>query len=1051
MTKLNEDAIERMAIEIFEEQGFEHLYGPDIAPDSDNSMRSSFEEVILNDILRTSIYNLNPTLTAEARMDALRQVQQIRSPDLMTNNETFHRLLTENVNVTTREKGEERGAYVRLVDFETPDNNRFHVINQFTVVEKEKNKRPDIILFVNGLPFVVIELKNPVREKGDMQSAYNQIQNYKENIPSLFTYNALCVLSDGLDARVGSVSSGYSRFVAWKSSDGKNEASRLERQLETTIKGMLTRETLLDLIQNFIAFETSKIRDSETGQTTIQKIKKIAAYHQYYAVNKIVDSIKKASESDGKGGVIWHTQGSGKSLSMVFASGKIVRILDNPTLVILTDRNDLDDQLFDTFAASSKLLRQEPVQAKDRKHLRELLNVVSGGIVFTTIQKFHPEEGSVHERLSDRQNIVVIVDEAHRTQYGFKAKEVDEKKDNKVVGKKTAYGFAKYMRDALPKATYLGFTGTPIEINDANTRSVFGDYVDIYDIERSRKDGMTVEILYESRLAKIELKEEAHQMINDLDDELAKEDLSDAQKSKAKWTQLEALVGSDNRIKRLAKDILTHFEERQSVLEGKGMIVTMSRRIAAKLYKEMVSLCPDLHDQDLGRGGLKVIMTTSSDDDAELTKHETTKEQRRILADRLKNPDDALKMVIVCDMWLTGFDVPCLHTMYMDKPMRGHNLMQAIARVNRVYKDKTGGLVVDYLGIASDLKKALSFYTEGGGKGNPVEDLAKAVDVMNEKLEVVQGLFDGFRYKDYFTSETREKLSLILAAEDHILGLEDGKKRYLDRVTALSKAFSIAIPHDRAMEIKEEVAFFQAVKVRLLKFDSKGEGKTDKEIETAIKQVIDEALVSDKVIDIFDAAGIKKPSISILSEEFMLEMKGMPHKNLAVETLKKLLNDEIKSRAKKNFVQGKKLMDLLENAIKRYHNKMITAVEVIDELIKLGQDIQAEDKEPHALGLQNYEYAFYTAIADNESAYEVLGKDKLRELAIILTEKIRMNASIDWTLKESVRAKLKVQVKRTLRKFGYPPDAQKLATDQVLKQAELIASELSQENEEVEV
>lgn len=1046
MTKLTESAIEDLAIELLEKQGFSYIAGPDIAPGPDNEMRASFDDVLLEGKLRAAIDRLNPGIPADARADAFSKVKRINSQELMANNEAFHRMLSDGVNVVFRDGSEDRGDYVRLVDFNKPENNEFDVINQFTVTQNNQNKRPDVLLFVNGLPLVLIELKNAADEHATVKSAFKQVQTYKHTIPALFTYNAICIVSDGLDARAGSVSAGFTRYMAWKTSDGLEEASHLTSQMETLIPGMLNKKTLLDLVQNFIVFEKSKKEDPKTGITSVETVKKLAAYHQYYAVNKAVESVVEASAADGdrKGGVIWHTQGSGKSLSMVFTSGKIVRKLNNPTILVITDRNDLDDQLFDTFAASKQLLRQEPVQANDRQHLKELLKVASGGVVFTTIQKFQPDEGNVYEELSDRTNIVVIADEAHRTQYGFKAKTVDDKDaDGNVIGKRTVYGFAKYMRDALPNATYLGFTGTPIEGNDVNTPAVFGSYVDVYDIAQAVTDGATVRIYYESRLAKVELDDEGRQLVEKLDDELEQDELSETQKAKAKWTQLEALIGSENRIRNIAKDILFHFGQRQEVFDGKGMIVAMSRRIAADLYDEIIKLRPDWHSDDLGEGAIKVIMTAASSDGPKMAKHHTTKEQRRMLADRVKDPNDPLRLVIVRDMWLTGFDAPCLHTLYIDKPMQGHNLMQAIARVNRVYKDKPGGLVVDYLGIASDLKKALSFYSDSGGKGDPTEAQEQAVSLMLEKLEVVSQMFEGFAYEDYFQAETSQKLSLILAAEEHILGLENGKKRFIDEVTALSKALAIALPHDQAMDAKDEIAFFQAIKARLAKFDSTGAGRSDEEIETAIKQVIDQALISNQVVDVFDAAGIKKPDISILSEEFLLEIKGMEHKNIALETLKKLLNDEIKARMKTNIIQGRSLMEMLENSIKRYHNKIITAAEVMDELIGLAKDIQSFNKEPEELGLTDHEYAFYTAVADNESAKELMKKDKLRELAVTLTEQIRKNASIDWTIKESVRSKLKVAVKRTLRKYGYPPDMQKLATEMVLKQAEMIADELS--------
>ncbi len=1114
MSKITESAIETFAIELLEKQGYQYIYGPDISPDSDSTgvsqyasaKRVSFEDVLLLGKLKDAVSRINPGIPTETREDAIKQIERLNSPDLITNNENFHRMLTEGINITYQKDGNSRGDLVWLIDFNEPENNDFIVVNQYTVVCKDamrsaSNKRPDVILFVNGLPLIVIELKNPADENATVYSAFKQLQTYKQAIPSLFTYNGFLIASDGLEAKAGTISSGYNRFMAWKTSDdsavemGFKPSPKAE--LETLIHGMLNKKTILDLIRHFVVFEksakTQSIESQEkAGLITIQTVKKLAAYHQYYAVNRAVESTLRASgyvkktannsenltvqespESygvpgvksqpvgDKKGGVVWHTQGSGKSLSMVFYTGKIVLEMDNPTILIITDRNDLDDQLFDTFASSKQLLRQEPVQAGNREQLKELLKVASGGVIFTTIQKFQPDEGNIYEKLSDRTNIIVIADEAHRTQYGFKGKTIDDKDENgNVIGKKIVYGFAKYMRDALPNATYLGFTGTPIENTDINTPAVFGNYVDIYDIAQSVNDGATVRIYYESRLAKIVLSDEGKKLVQELDDDLeedaqtqciasqdrgiASQDRGIAsQKSKAKWTQLEALIGSDNRIKQVAKDIITHFEQRLEVLDGKGMIVTMSRRIAAELYKAIVEIKPEWHSNDLKKGAIKVVMTSASSDGPEIAKHHTTKEQRRSLADRMKDPEDELKLVIVRDMWLTGFDVPSLHTLYIDKPMKGHNLMQAIARVNRVYKDKTGGLIVDYLGIASDLKKALSFYSNAGGKGDPAVSQEKALQFMLEKLEIVSQMFYGFVYKEYFGAETGRKLSLILSAEEHILGLENGRKRYIDAVTALSQAFSIAIPHEQAMDAKDEVAFFQAVKSRLVKFDTTDSGKTNEEIETAIRQVIDKALVTEKVIDVFDAAGIKKPDISILSEDFLLEVKNMKHKNIALEILKKLLNDEIKSRTKKNLIQSKTLMEMLENSIRKYHNKIITTAEVIEELIKLSKEIHEMDKEPEEMGLSDYEYAFYTAIASNDSAKQVMEQEQLRELAVVLYEKVKENASIDWTIKESVKAKLKVIVKRILRQYGYPPDMEMLATETVLQQAELIAEELT--------
>lgn len=1068
MTKLLESDIEQLAIERLQAKRWNYLYGPDIAPDGETPMRTSLDEVVLKEVLAKAVKRLNPTLTDDVRDEAIKTVLRIASPDTLANNEAFHRLLTEGVPVSIYQDGMERGERVWLVDFEDPWNNEFTVVNQFTIIENGHNRRPDVLLFVNGLPLVIIELKNAADENATIESAYRQIETYKQQIPSLFTYNELIIISDGLEARAGSLSAGFSRFTAWKSEDGEHIASPLMSQLEVLINGMLEKDTLLDIIRSFTVFEKQKTEDLKTGITTIKTVKKIAAYHQYYAVNKAVEStlratginlggskvaespvnfgfktVKEQAVGDHRAGVVWHTQGSGKSLSMVFYTGKIVQCLNNPTVVVITDRNDLDDQLFDTFAGSRQLLRQTPVQAENREHLKSLLKVNSGGVIFTTIQKFQPETGNVYEQLTDRCNVIVIADEAHRTQYGFKAKTKDVRNEaDEVIGSEIKYGFAKYLRDALPNATYLGFTGTPIESTDINTPAVFGNYIDVYDIAQAVEDGATVRIYYESRLAKVALSDEGRKLVAELDKELDTEAMDDVQKAKAKWTQLEALIGSPNRIKNIAADIVQHFEERQKVFEGKAMIVAMSRRIAAALYDEIVKLRPEWHSDDLSKGAIKVVMTSSASEGPEIAKHHTTKEQRHALAERMKDPTDELKLVIVRDMWLTGFDAPCLHTLYIDKPMQGHNLMQAIARVNRVYKDKPGGLVVDYLGIASDLKKALSFYSDSGGKGDPTLQQEQAVALMQEKLEVVEQMLHGLDYQQYFKETTSGKLSWILKTEDFVLGLEDGKKRFVNEVTALGKAFAIAIPNEQAMDVKDEVAFFQAVKARLCKFNERGTGHTDEEIETTIRQVIDKALVSEKVIDIFDAAGIKKPDISILSEEFLMELKGMEHKNIAMEVLRKLLEDEIKARSKYNVVESQSLMEMLDRSITRYHNKVITAAEVIEELIKLSKTIVEKDEDAKKMGLSTYEYAFYTAVANNESAKELMGKDKLRELAVVLTETIRKNASIDWTIKENVRAKMKVAVKRLLRRYGYPPDMQLLATETVLKQAERIAEEI---------
>lgn len=1082
MKPITEHIIEQSAIEILQSQGWEYAHGKEISPEGLFCERESFSQIILLNRLRAAIARINPAIPSDAQEAAVQKVLRISSPDLLHNNEEFHRLLVEKVKIPYQENGYERSHEVALIDFEHPENNQFLAVNQYTIIENNQHKRPDIVLFVNGLPLVVIELKNAADEKADIKSAYQQLQTYKAAIPGLFTYNAICIISDGLECRAGTLSSDFSRFMAWKTKDGISEDSRFKPQLETLLKGMLRPATLLDLVRHFIVFEKSKKEDAQTGLIQIQTVKKLAAYHQYYAVNKAVQSTISASgiNGDKRGGVVWHTQGSGKSLSMVFYAGKLITSpeMQNPTLVVITDRNDLDDQLFDTFASSVQLLRQEPVQAESREHLKQLLKVASGGIVFTTIQKFLPAlrqaqgSDSVYEQLSDRSNIVVIADEAHRTQYGFEARLIDEKNKNskEVIGKRIAYGFAKYMRDALPNATYIGFTGTPVEGTDKNTPLVFGDYIDRYDIKDAVDDGSTVPIFYESRLAKVNLDEEGRRLIEEFEKELEQdEELSGNQKAKAKWTKLEAIVGHPERIKNLARDIVSHFEQRQTILEGKAMIVAMSRRIAAALYQEIIALRPHWHNNDLTKGVIKVVMTTNSADGPEIAQHHTTKEQRRMLAERMKNPADELKLVIVRDMWLTGFDAPCLNTMYVDKPMRGHNLMQAIARVNRVFKDKPGGLIVDYLGIASDLKKALSFYGEAGGKGNPAENIKKAKEVFFEKLEVVQQMFNEtsnsrdflmaaepdayyenscrFNYRRFFTTDAREKLSIMLQAEEHILGLQNGKDRFMREVNLLGKALSLCITEEEIKPHLPDAAFFQAVKARLAKFDAPVNGKKpDVEIETAIKQLVNEALSSDTVIDIFDAAGINKPDISgleILSDEFLLEVQGMQHKNLAVELLKKILNNEIKIRSKTNLVKSRKLLEMLESAIKRYHNNLLTTAEIIQELIRIAKEIKEADKEGEKLGLTPDEVAFYHALEVNDSAVKVLGDETLKVIAREIADKVRANATIDWTIRESARAKLMVIVRRTLNKYGYPPDKQQKAVDTVLKQAELLADYLT--------
>jgi type I restriction enzyme R subunit len=1072
MKPITEDIIESLAIKQLQSLCWDYAYGLDIAPGTEKSERQSYEQIILIERLRNAVALINPHIPKSAQEQAIQKVLRIYSPDLLFNNETFHQDLVEKIKIPYQQEGYERSYEVALIDFDNVTSNQFLVVNQYTIIENNQNKRPDILLFVNGIPLVVIELKNAADENATIESAFNQIQTYKSVIPSLFTYNAICVISDGLECKAGSVSAAFNRYMAWKTADGQNEASRFAPQLETMLKGMLNPAALLDIVRSFIVFQKTKKEDAKTGITLINTEKILAAYHQYYAVNKAVISSVKASghHGDKRGGVVWHTQGSGKSLSMVFYSGKLITApeMENPTIVVITDRNDLDDQLFDTFAASKQLLRQDPVQADNREHLKQLLKVASGGIVFTTIQKFLPEQGHVdYDQLSNRRNIIVIADEAHRTQYGFEAslKDVIDKDSKEVIGQRIAYGFAKYMRDALPNATYIGFTGTPIEGTDINTPQVFGNYVDIYDIAKSVADGATVRIYYESRLAKVNLDEEGRHLIEEFDEELElDEEISGKQRAKAKWSRLEAIIGNKQRIKNLAKDIVDHFEQRQKVFEGKAMIVSMSRRIAVDLFNEIITLKPDWYNEDLSKGVIKVVMTASSSDGPVLAKHHTTKQQRRNLSDRMKDPADPLKIVIVIDMWLTGFDVPCLHTMYIDKPMRGHSLMQAIARVNRVFKDKPGGLVVDYLGIATELKKALSFYSDSGGKGDPTVKIEQAIAVMLEKLEVNQQMFNEdsktkkdilveeprayyigsnkFNYNRFFTGEPQEKLSIILQAEEHILGLQDGKNRFIREVSLLNQAFALSMPNENAMKIKEEVAFFQAVKARLIKFEAPGKGKSYSEMETTIKQIVDTAISSDKVIDIFEAAGIEKPDLSILSDEFLQEVQGMTHKNLALELLKKILNDEIRTRSRTNLVKSKKFLEMLETAIKKYQNNLLTTAQIIEELIKIAKEVKESDKEGEKLGLSTSEVAFYNALEINDSAVKVLGDETLKIIAREIADKVKRNATIDWTIRESARAKLMVLVKRTLTKYGYPPDKQQKAIDTVLRQAELLADSL---------
>lgn len=1022
---ITESEVEEVALDILSELEYKWLYGPDIAPDGTAPERQSHSDVVLIERLRKAIDKINIKIPQEVKEEAIKKILRSESPNLVINNQHFHKMLVNGVDVEYRKNNRIIGDKVWLIDFKDPENNEFLAVNQFTVIESNNNRRPDIVLFVNGLPLAVVELKNIADEEATTFTAFKQFKTYQAQIPSLFNYNEILVASDGCDTRAGTITSNWERFLPWKTIDGIEKAPTSIPQIEVLLKGMFNKKVFLDLVRHFIVFE----QNLSSGEKRTHLIdKKLAAYHQYYAVNKAVEATIKAKslKGDKRCGVVWHTQGSGKSLIMVFYTGKLVLSseLDNPTIVVLTDRNDLDDQLFGTFGRCQEILRQTPVQANSRDELKKYLKVSSGGIVFTTIQKFFPDEkGDKYPLLSERRNIVVIADEAHRSQYDF----ID--------------GFARHMRDALPNASFIGFTGTPIEKTDRNTRAVFGNDIDIYDIEQAVEDGATVRIYYESRLAKLELKEEEKPKIDpEFEDITEGEEINKKEKLKTKWARLEAIVGSEKRIKQIAKDIVNHFENRLQTIDGKAIVVCMSRRICIDLHNEIIKLKPKWYHKDDDKGFVKVIMTGSASDPVDWQEHIRNKARRRELGDRMKAPDDPLKLAIVRDMWLTGFDAPCLKTMYIDKPMRGHGLMQTIARVNRVFKDVEGGLIVDYLGIADDLKKALSEYTESGGKGKPTFNQEEAVAVMLEKYEIIVALFHKFDYKKFFPASPKDKMSIIVMAQEHVLNQEKGKERFLENTIKLLKAFALSVPHEEALKIRDDVGFFQAIKAQLVKFEI-GTGKTEEELDSAIKQIISKAIASDKVVDIFEAAGIKKPDISILSDEFLAEVKDMPHKNLAVELLKKLLNDEIKARSRKNLIQGRSFAQMLENTIKKYHNKAIETAKIIEELIELAKTVREASKRGEKLNLTEDELAFYDALEANDSAVKVLGDETLRTIARELVNAVRKNVTIDWTLKQSIRAKLRVEVKKVLRGYGYPPDKQKKATNTVLEQAETICKD----------
>lgn len=1023
MSRMNESDLEKLFLEILSNIGYSIAFGPDLSPGGKYQERE-YSESILSERLREHLRIINPEFPEEAIEDAVRRVRKNQNQDLINNNHDFHNLLVNGVDVEYRNKDSIRHGKIFLFDFNHIDNNEFLAVNQFTMVENRHERRPDIILFINGIPVVIIELKNPQDENATIWNAYSQINTYMNEIPSIFRFNELCIISDGIESRYGTITSPRERFSQWKTVD--YERPKELNSLETIITGMLSEDTIVDIIRNFIVYET----DRSGGNIKISK--KVAAYQQYNAANKALISTRKAVKSDHKAGIVWHTQGSGKSLTMVFYTGKLVLdpAMENPTIIVLTDRNDLDDQLFGTFARCQELIRQEPRQADSRESLKALISVASGGIVFTTIQKFLPEGGNDFPLLSERSNIVIIADEAHRSQYGFRA---DISKSDADI----KYGYAKYLRDAVPNATFIGFTGTPIEKEDRSTPQVFGKYVDIYDVQQAVDDGSTVRIYYESRLAKIDLKPEERPHIDEEFDEITEgEEVAAREKLKTKWARVEAVVGSPNRIKIIARDIVEHWEARSSVMDGKAMIVAMSRRIAIELHNEIVKLRPEWYSKDDDKGIIKVIMTGSAADGALWQEHIRNKERRQNLAERMKDPKDPLKIVIVRDMWLTGFDAPILNTMYIDKPMQGHTLMQAIARVNRVFRDKPGGLVVDYLGLAFELKKALSEYTEGDRRetGIPMD---QAIALLEEKYEIVTAMFNGFDYKSFFSENTGDRLSTLEKAMDHILSIENGKERYIRNVTELTKAFALVMPENDAVKIRDDVGFFQAVRSALIK-NTETRRVDSGDSETAIKQILSKSLVSDRVIDIFAAAGLNKPDISILSDEFLAEVKDMPQRNLAFEMLKKLLNDQIKIRMNKNLVQQRSFLKLLENAIKAYTNKSIETAEVIQELIDLAKKIRDEQNRGKDLGLNDDEVAFYDALADNESAKDVLGDETLRVIARELVATVKKNITIDWSVRESVQAKLRLIVKRILRKYGYPPDKQEKATITVLEQAKLL-------------
>lgn len=1070
---MTEDQLEQETLGWLASVGYTPLNAHDLDNLDPRLERASKRDVLLVGELRAAIDRLNPGVPAAARDDAFRQVRDAGGPALLSANRAFHKLLVNGVPVQYQQDGDTRGDFVRLIDWADVGRNSWLAVQQFSIKGPRHTRRPDVILFINGLPLVLMELKNPADLHADIWKAYDQIQTYKEQVADVFTYNELLVISDGTMARMGSLSASRERFMQWRTIDGEAlDPLGQFQELETLVRGALAPSVLLDYLRYFVLFE-----DDST------LVKKVAGYHQFHAVRRAVAQVVLAARTDdaarrGKGGVVWHTQGSGKSITMTCFAARVMQEprLENPTIVVITDRNDLDGQLLGVFGLSQDLLREQPQQARTRQALRELLaNRLSGGIIFATIQKFMPgEDEDTFPTLSTRRNIVVLADEAHRTQYGFEAKLKQRKVSEGTTAAvatdgeaaapaaaanfvppeyKVSYqaGYAQHLRDALPNAVFVAFTGTPVSSTDRDTRAVFGDYIHVYDMQQAREDGATVAIYYESRLAKLGLKDAEIGHLDDEVDELAEDEEESAQaKLKSRWAALEKVVGAEPRVASVAADLVAHFEQRNQAQDGKAMVVAMSREICVHLYNEITKLRPDWHSDDPEKGAVKIVMTGSASDKALLRPHIYSSQVKKRLEKRFKDPTDALKLVIVRDMWLTGFDAPCVHTLYVDKPMKGHNLMQAIARVNRVFKDKQGGLVVDYIGIGEDLKAAMKDYTASKGRGKPTVDAREALAVLLEKLDVLRAMLHGFDYSGFRTGGHR----VLAGAANHVLGLppapaaakagqkeRDGKKRFADHALAMGHAFSLCCTLEEAKAVRDEVAFMQAVKVILTKRDVSAQRETDEGRELAVRQIINSAVVSGEVVDIFSAVGLDKPNIGLLDDAFLLQVQNLPEKNLAVELLERLLQGEIKSRFASNVVQDRKFSDLLADVIRRYQNRSIETAQVMEELVAMAKKFRDAAQRGTALGLSDDEVKFYDALANNESAVRELQDETLKKIAQELTASLRANLKTDWAERESVRATLRLMVKRVLKKYKYPPDQQENAVELVLQQAQSLGEE----------